>query len=109
MAAAWPAAALAERPFRPFDRRAVVSVALAAARPRPRLGAAAPFAAGAEGAPLAAGASGFGPPAGQSPGGDSGGGDGQYFTAGSSQSSCPLQPVTPWYSRPRGRGLEWPH
>ena len=59
------AAALAERAPRPLGRRALVPVALAAVRARPRLGAAAPCAARPQGAPLAARVTRLRPPAGQ--------------------------------------------
>jgi hypothetical protein len=60
-----PAAALAARPVRALPRRAHLPVALAALRPRPRLGAAAPRPARLRRAPLAARGAGFRSPAGQ--------------------------------------------
>ena len=65
--------------LRPFARRALVPVALAAVRARPRLGAAAPRAARVQGAPLAARRARLRPPAGQ--------GDHRPARAGSEQAT----------------------
>src|SRR5262249_40576011 len=65
MAAAQPAAALAERPARPLAARAHFPRALAALRPRPRLGAAAPRAARLRRVSFPARGAGVGSPAGQ--------------------------------------------
>src|SRR3954469_22267265 len=65
MAAAQPAAALAERPARPFAARANVSGTLAAFRARPGLGPAAPCAARLRGPPLAPGRAGIRPSPGE--------------------------------------------
>src|SRR5689334_1305951 len=66
MAAAQPAAALAERHPRPFGRGALVPVALAAVRARPRVGAPPPCPARPQGAPLGARLGRVGPSSGQS-------------------------------------------